>query len=69
MSYASKSHIQAPYGGFYLGPEMSRKRDFKPIGNFVKEDVISSKTRKAAVWFVSNCASTERLNVTNALKR
>jgi hypothetical protein len=69
MSYANTSHIRTPYGGYFVSPKLGKERNFKPIGNFVKDRVISEKTHKGAIWFVSNCEATERLNVANSLKR
>lgn len=69
MSYATKSDIRTPYGGFLADPQTGKERNFKPIGSFTKDQVMAGKKHKGAIWFVSNCESTERINVANALKR
>lgn len=61
--------IVQPYGGYFVEPNEGKRLGFKPIGNFTKEQVIADKKHKAAIWFVSNCRSQERLDVANGLKR
>ncbi|KAI6184792.1 Fucosyl transferase [Aphelenchoides bicaudatus] len=69
IGYMTKAHIKMPYGGVFVDPATGRERNFQPIGNFNKEQVLSSKNIKGASWLVSNCESKERMNVALALKQ
>lgn len=58
-----------PYGGYFVEPTKGRERKFKPIGNFNKDQILTTKQIDGAIWFVSNCDSQERMDVALALKK
>ena len=69
MAYPIAAHIRQPYGGFFVDPNQTAARNFSPLARFVPADVQAEKRVRGALWFVSNCASEERLRVAKELAK